>query len=68
MGKVMDCKVVELSELEKAFFSTSKETTRHVVEEVTVVKKPVKIRECSDLRYWRDDECDENCTRLESAG
>lgn len=63
----MKAKLVELTELEKSFYKTRSESHN---QRVDIVGKPlakqIKIRECADLRYWWEEECDSVCKQLES--
>jgi hypothetical protein len=63
----MSAKLIELTELEKCFSMAARPDTHVQLEAVTPPKKK-KIRECADLRFWWDNECDTDCAQLESAG
>lgn len=64
----MSCKLIELSELEKSFYKTSTVSAHEPHAGSPERPKKIKIRECGDLRYWWDNECDSTCEQMDSAG
>ncbi len=63
----MSAKLIDLTELEKCFSKAARPETQVQLDVVTQPKK-MKIRECADLRFFWDEECDSDCAQLESVG
>jgi hypothetical protein len=57
---MMSAKLIEVTELEKAFSITPRPEIEAPAE-VTVLPKKKRIRECADLRSFWDQDCDTAC-------